>query len=88
MTDCTSLTTTLPSLPDNTVCHITESCNSVQCCINVDKIGQSFEASIDIDPCKLILKIRIEKLKFEKSLLDFQWGTPVEMWLFGLVKIR
>ena len=67
---------------------MTESCNSVQCCINVDKIGRSFEASIDIDPCKLVLKIRIEKLTFEKSLLDYQWGKPVEMWLFGLVRIR
>jgi hypothetical protein len=43
-------------------CHIKATCSSVSCCFNVDKIRQSFEASIQIDPCTFSLTITIEKL--------------------------
>ncbi|XP_052071180.1 uncharacterized protein LOC127709616 [Mytilus californianus] len=85
--DCDTLTSDLPLLPGTTVCHIQESCTSVSCCFNVDKIGQSFQASVDIDPCRSLLTVTIEKFTLQKNLLDFLWGTLVEMWLFGLFRI-
>ncbi|CAC5401975.1 unnamed protein product [Mytilus coruscus] len=88
MTGCKPMTTSLPSLPGNTACYITDTCNTVQCCTNVDKIGQSYEAEVSIDQCLLKLSVRIEKLQLNKDLLNFQWGVPVEMWLFGLVRVR
>ncbi|XP_076076023.1 uncharacterized protein LOC143046845 [Mytilus galloprovincialis] len=86
--DCDTLTSDLPLLPGATVCHILETCTSVSCCFSVDKIGQSFQASVDIDPCRSLLTVSIEKFTLQKNLLDFQWGTPVEMWLFGLLRIE
>lgn len=82
------MATSLPSLPVNTACYITDTCDTVQCCTMVDKIGQSYEAEVSIDLCLLKLNIRIEKLQLNKDLINFQWGTPVEMWLFGLVRVR
>jgi hypothetical protein len=87
-TECSSLTSELPSIPDSTVCHIKDTCSSVSCCFNVDKIGQSFEASVQIDPCTFLLTITIEKLKFQKNMLEIQWGTPIQMWLFGLLRVE
>ncbi|VDI79784.1 Hypothetical predicted protein [Mytilus galloprovincialis] len=86
--DCDTLTSDLPLLPGTTVCHIQESCSSVSCCFNVDKIGQSFQASVDIDPCRSLLTVSIEKFTLQKNLFDFQWGTPVGMWLFGLLRLE
>jgi hypothetical protein len=87
-TECSSLTSELPSIPDTTVCHINDTCSSVSCCFNVDKIGQSFEASIQIDPCTFSLTITIERLTLQKNLLDIQRGTPIQMWLFGLLRVE
>ena len=87
-TESLSLTSELPSIPDSTVCHIKDTCSSVSCCFNVDKIGQSFEASVQIDPCTFLLTITIEKLKFQKNMLEIQWGTPIQMWLFGLLRVE
>ncbi|CAG2248496.1 unnamed protein product [Mytilus edulis] len=84
---CNPMTTSLPSLPGNTACYITDNCNTVQCCTSVDKIGQSYEAEVSIDLCLFKLNVRIEKLELNKDLLNLQWGTPVEMWLFGLVRV-
>lgn len=81
------MTTSLPSLPGNTACYITDNCNTVQCCTSVDKIGQSYEAGVSIDLCLFKLNVRIEKLELNKDLLNIQWDTPVEMWLFGLVRV-
>ncbi|CAG2251944.1 unnamed protein product [Mytilus edulis] len=86
--DCDTLTSDLPLLPGTTVCHIQESCSSVSCCFNVDKIGQSFQASVDIDLCRSLLTVSIEKFTLQKNLFDFQWGTPVGMWLFGLLRLE
>ncbi|CAC5409208.1 unnamed protein product [Mytilus coruscus] len=86
--DCDTLTSDLPLLPGTTVCHIQETCTLVSCCFSVDKIGQSFQASVDIDPCRSLLTVTIEKFRLQKNLLDFQWGTPVEMWLFGLLRLE
>ncbi|CAC5375019.1 unnamed protein product [Mytilus coruscus] len=86
--DCDTLTSDLPLLPGTTVCHIQDTCTSVSCCFSVDKIRQSFQASVDIDPCRSLLTFTIDKFTLQKNLLDFQWGTPVEMWLFGLLRLE
>ncbi|VDI38368.1 Hypothetical predicted protein [Mytilus galloprovincialis] len=86
--DCDTLTSDLPLLPGTTICDIHETCTSVSCCFSVDKIGQSFQASVDIDPCRSLLTVSIETFTVQKNLLDLQWGTPVELWLFGLLRLQ
>ncbi|XP_071145134.1 uncharacterized protein [Mytilus edulis] len=78
------------ALPNNTEpvgCHISNTCNAIDCCITPEKIGRSFKTFINIDPCLFKLTVAIEQLQFSKWLFDYEWGYPVRVWLFGFIRM-
>ncbi|XP_060567959.1 uncharacterized protein LOC132726631 [Ruditapes philippinarum] len=86
--ECPSTVENLPMVSDGIVCTLYDSCTSLSCCMNVADIEYNLKMSLSIDPCTQILKIQIEKLVNEITLIDYDFGTVEELWLFGLCRIR
>lgn len=64
----------LPDLPDNIFCTLSKTCNAIDCCMQSDLLQRNFALSIKVDQCKMTLTVAIEKLTFELSLLNYDWG--------------
>ncbi|VDI43606.1 Hypothetical predicted protein [Mytilus galloprovincialis] len=65
----------LPQLSGLISCKLMKSCTTVDCCFNVDFLKRNFHVQLDINFCNRNIIFIIEKLKFEYSLLNFQWGV-------------
>ena len=68
------MTTTRPDLTGNIACHISATCNSVACCVEVDELRRSLYTSIEINTCQYTLTVTIEGLQHEIELLNYKWG--------------
>jgi hypothetical protein len=44
-------------------------------------LQRNFAMSLQVDQCKMTLTVAIEKLRFEISLLDYDWGKHKEIGL-------
>ncbi|XP_033724553.1 uncharacterized protein LOC117314596 [Pecten maximus] len=77
----------LPTLPGNMACRISDLCTGVDCCTSVPKLTRNFHSHLLLDACALKLSIGIEKLFFNISLVDYQFGKSDNFNLFGLVNI-
>ncbi|OPL32688.1 hypothetical protein AM593_10722, partial [Mytilus galloprovincialis] len=64
----------LPQIPEPTSCYLDTSCTRVECCVDVDFIPYSFHTYLDIDPCKQMFTVGIEKFHRKISLTNYQWG--------------
>ncbi|KAL5015120.1 hypothetical protein ScPMuIL_009390 [Solemya velum] len=63
-----------PTLPDVMSCHVMSVCTGVECCMDLDLIQKSIQASILLDACNYKMKVAIEKLEFEMPFFDYNWG--------------
>jgi hypothetical protein len=64
----------LPAIDTSMSCYIPDFCTGINCCIEVESIGKTFNAFALLDGCKLRLTIGIERRKIEISLIDYEWG--------------
>lgn len=55
-------------------CNIKNTCTAVSCCVEVGKVGRTFEFMMDIDFCNQKFTVGIEKLVEEVSLNMFEYG--------------
>ncbi|XP_052081234.1 uncharacterized protein LOC127719258 [Mytilus californianus] len=76
------------SLPDNMVCSLSDTCTSVECCVDIKLLGRSFHIYLDIDPCHYRLTVGIERMKFNRSLLDYSWGSVLSVSLYGVMNLE
>ncbi|XP_060596418.1 uncharacterized protein LOC132750445 [Ruditapes philippinarum] len=86
--ECQFLKADLPDLPDHSVCHIGTSCTSLACCINVNFLRRSLQASFEIDFCNYTIKGNLEKSNFKFDLIDFKWGYEAKEKVLDLLQIR
>ncbi|XP_052083606.1 uncharacterized protein LOC127720906 [Mytilus californianus] len=84
---CPHSINTVTSLPDNIVCSLSDTCTSVDCCMDVEVLDKSFHISLDIDPCYHRLTVGIEKMQFNRSLQDCSWGTTLTVSLMGIINM-
>ncbi|KAL3873935.1 hypothetical protein ACJMK2_037012, partial [Sinanodonta woodiana] len=78
----------LPQLASDVACYIPDYCTKVDCCVQLDRLNRSFHVYVHIDTCHYQLTLSLEKLSFNHSLLEYQWGTDQHVWLFGLIRMR
>lgn len=60
---CASLPDLLP-LPGTVACHLSSSCTALDCCVSSSKLGQSFRAYLDVDPCTSRITVGIDDWTF------------------------
>ena len=58
-------------------CTLSGRCTEVSCCMESVRINRAFQFHLKIDPCKMKLIFSIEKMQFERSLLDNVWGMYI-----------
>ncbi|XP_038062441.1 uncharacterized protein LOC119732930 [Patiria miniata] len=66
----------LPTLPSGGVCHYSESCLGVECCLAVDLgiISRTLRAWLIVDPCDFKLSVGFENWSYNVTLLSYKWG--------------
>ena len=62
----------MPTLPSLAACNLMESCTGVDCCVQVYLLEKGFHVQLNIDPCKEVLNIEIERLPIQIELSDFE----------------
>ena len=78
-------------LPNNNgpvTCSIHDTCTAIECCMSAVQIGRSFKTFVNFEPCLFKLTVSIEQLTFDRLLFDYEWGQPVQVWLFGVVRME
>jgi hypothetical protein len=78
----------LPALPALTSCNIPDYCTGVDCCVDVNLLGKSFNAFVSLDPCNLQLRVGIENWIFNLTLVNYNWGHVEEFNLNNVVRIQ
>lgn len=61
-------------------CYLPTLCTAVDCCVDVPAISTSFNAHVEIDPCKYMLRVGIDKFSFNKSLDRYTFGETHLDW--------
>ncbi|KAK3101936.1 hypothetical protein FSP39_007496 [Pinctada imbricata] len=81
---------TLPTLPpsSNLVCHILDFCTGVECCYFLKPFQRSVDIKFSIDHCNSLLFIKVENAFYNRSLVDFDWGTEQNFELLGIIRIK
>ncbi|KAK3612535.1 hypothetical protein CHS0354_024512 [Potamilus streckersoni] len=82
------MNTTLKLLPQSVSCHISSSCMAIDCCTHMPEIGTSLTTFLHLDPCTYHLEVGIERLRYDVSLLEFDFGKWKEVDLFGVLVTR
>ncbi|XP_069109898.1 uncharacterized protein [Argopecten irradians] len=77
----------LPSISDDITCHIPDTCTGVNCCLNVPILDQTFQLSLDLDSCYKTLRVSIEKIYHEESLIGYPFGTVKHFYLYGVIRM-
>ncbi|KAJ8320500.1 LOW QUALITY PROTEIN: hypothetical protein KUTeg_002087 [Tegillarca granosa] len=78
------LTVNTPSLPSNMSCTLSNKCTDVNCCFDVERLDTSWNAYVDIDPCKFKMTIGIERKSYVIELFDYKWGTWDNFVIYNL----
>ena len=47
----------------------------------------NFNSEVNIDACSKMIKVNIERLSTDISLVEDQFKTEVEYWLYGVVRL-
>ncbi|CAG2190136.1 COL12A [Mytilus edulis] len=75
----------LPMLSEDIVCRVNDSCTTIDCCVNVPLLNQTFNFYLDIDPCYQEVTVGIEKMLTTQKLLDgYTFGSFNNFTLLGV----
>ncbi|XP_053392737.1 uncharacterized protein LOC128555173 [Mercenaria mercenaria] len=55
-------------------CSVPDYCTGIDCCVDIDNIGLSIRAFLDINLCNYIVSGGIETHNFSFSLFNYEWG--------------
>ncbi|VDI16062.1 Hypothetical predicted protein [Mytilus galloprovincialis] len=77
----------LPDISPAVNCTLQPHCTAVDCSVFSPRLGRSFHAAVDIDPCHARMMVQIEKMNFNVGLLEKQYGDLWQVWLIGIVRI-
>ncbi|XP_071131855.1 uncharacterized protein [Mytilus edulis] len=82
--DC-PLAVNLPPIETSMTCYISSYCTGINCCIEVDQIGKTFNVYALLDGCNWRLTLGIERRKIDISLLDYNWGETKTFTLMDII---
>ncbi|XP_063447896.1 uncharacterized protein LOC134727443 [Mytilus trossulus] len=77
----------LPDISLAANCTLQPHCTAVDCSIYSPRLGRSFHAAVDIDPCHARMVVKIEKMNFNVGLLEKQYGDLWQVWLKGVIRL-
>ncbi|XP_038050728.1 uncharacterized protein LOC119723897 [Patiria miniata] len=77
----------LPTLPSGGVCHYSDTCLGVECCLAVDLgiISRTLRAWLIVDPCDFKLSVGFENWSYNVTLLSYKWGKVTRERLSDVV---
>ncbi|XP_022102001.1 uncharacterized protein LOC110985344 [Acanthaster planci] len=80
---------TLPTLPSGGVCHYSDACLGVECCLAVDLgiISRTLRAWLTVDPCDFKLSVGFENWSYNVTLLSYKWGKVTRERLSDAVSL-
>ncbi|XP_062581277.1 uncharacterized protein LOC134243073, partial [Saccostrea cucullata] len=73
---------------DKINCYLASNCTTVTCCMFDSVLSRNIEVKLNIDSCRFSMRVTIEKLIFDLSLLDIKWGEEIKIDMYGVYDIR
>ncbi|KAL5013969.1 hypothetical protein ScPMuIL_008239 [Solemya velum] len=70
------------------ICNFSESCETINCCVEAEATRQTFTVTMEINPCSRKLTLVIEQFAYSVSLIDYPWGSETHYDLKGLVQVK
>lgn len=77
----------LPTLSGPLTCQLTDSCTGIQCCVEIKEIGKSIDVFVILDACNYQFAAGIEKLTFNQSLLNYEFGKKESFNLMNVFRV-
>lgn len=76
VSDCGSSATGLSQfvVSDNINCQLSSNCTTLTCCMEDTVTRSHIQVQASMDPCQFNLRLKIEKLTRDISLLNYTWG--------------
>lgn len=91
ITECPStLSPGLKSLPSFVTCHMTSSCTSINCCMDVTRLKpQSLQFYLSIDSCQWTIQYGIDGYVVQPTTMyDFKFNEWQDYWMKGIYRLR
>lgn len=77
------------ALPDKVSCLIPDICTGIDCCAEVDFLaGRSINTQVLLDPCQSIMSLNLEKMQYNVTLFDYEFGTTDHFSLQGALRLE
>lgn len=77
----------LPTLSGPLTCQLTDTCTGIQCCVEIKEIGKSIDVFVILDACNYKFAAGIEKLTFNQSLLNYEFGKKESFNLMNVFRV-
>ncbi|XP_052806223.1 uncharacterized protein LOC128235441 [Mya arenaria] len=84
--ECTEMQN-LQSVPPIMSCYISEDCSTFSCCVEIELLKRTVETMVKIDFCNFLIEAEIDRLKVSRSFIDYEFGTELHLFLFGVVRL-
>lgn len=78
----------VPAFSGPVRCHMLRSCQTIECCIDVEPLGRTIYAHMTVDACNATMKLGIEKYTQTRSLVNYEFGVQDQLWLNDFLKMR
>ena len=78
----------IPHLPPNSVCHLSDTCTDIECCIDTPLLHRPVNFQFALEPCDYRMTVRIEGMEYQLMLYNYSWGTQDSFWLRGVFRVR
>ncbi|XP_060567960.1 uncharacterized protein LOC132726632 [Ruditapes philippinarum] len=85
--ECLVTDVDLEPVTEDTHCHLDDSCSGFDCCTYVSTLSRSFHTSYQLDHCKRVLSITIEKMTHQIILTTFEFDVWHHHSLNGFIQI-
>ncbi|XP_069109897.1 uncharacterized protein [Argopecten irradians] len=79
--------TVQPPNVDDATCYLSPDCTEMECCMTDMVTNRNIHYYVRLDPCANELNIGIEKLAFNVSLYEYNWGEMEELDIGGVFRI-
>ncbi|CAG2190134.1 unnamed protein product [Mytilus edulis] len=85
--ECSLGVRTLPIQSPQLICHVSDRCTDIDCCLYDTETFRHYNLFLHLDPCNHRLQIGVELYSFDVSLLDFDFEKSYEVDLSGIFRI-
>ena len=77
------------ALSDKVACVIPDICTGIDCCAELYFLGgRTINTQVLLDPCQSVMSLNLEKMQYNITLFDYEFGTTDHFSLQGALRLE